>query len=144
LRRGGMPLRPIDFWERVARFHRRVNEMFDSMLGALEPANVLDLPLAAAPPVAVYRQPEAFVVVIALPGAIPEDVDLALEDERELVVRGRVEPPVAGEVLLDEHRFGRFERRVRLPEPVPVEPTPEAELRDGLLVVRLRRKEATS
>jgi len=131
---------PIDFWERVNQLHKEVNRLFDEALRAVRPALIFDTHIEHIPPADICVD-EAFVtVVVALPGALPEDVDVALEGNDTLVVRGRIERPVWGRIIQQECRFGPFERRIRLPEPVETSNLSEAEMSEGLLVVRLRRR----
>lgn len=135
-----MALVPLDFWEHVAELHRRVNSLFDEVLRSFRPAAVLETEVEYIPPVDIYISGDSVVVAVCLPGALPEDVDVALEGEDVLVVRGRIEPPVWGRVVQKECRFGPFARRIKLPEPVETSTLGEAEMSEGLLVVRLKRK----
>jgi len=131
---------PIDFWERVNQLHKEVNRLFDEALQALRPALIFDTHIEHIPPVDICVDDAFVTVVVALPGALPEDVDVALEGDDTLVVRGRTERPVWGRVVQQECRFGPFERHIKLPEPVDTTNLSEAEMSEGLLVVRLRRK----
>ncbi|GBD42261.1 hypothetical protein HRbin39_01650 [bacterium HR39] len=91
------------------------------------------------PPVDVFADERRLVVVAALPGVRPEELEVAVGDGT-LVVRGhRPLPPFARRAGLVrmETPYGRFERRLRL----PAGPWLHAgsRLEDGLLVVELER-----
>jgi len=93
------------------------------------------------PPVDILETPEDVLVLVALPGVIPEQVEAAIEDN-ELVIGGtRVLPREWRTAVI--HRLelpqGQFERRIRLPA---------GRYRDvhrsttnGLLVITLRKAE---
>jgi len=69
------------------------------------------------PPVDVYENARGLIVLIALPGVVPERVQVSLEDD---FIRVRGDRPVGagfatGEILRLEIPYGRFERHIRMP-----------------------------
>jgi HSP20 family protein len=91
------------------------------------------------PPVDVYRtdDPPMITIVVELAGVDPGAVDVAVSDN-VLLVHGRRERPTAdGRVYRHmEIDYGRFERRVPLPEPVD-SGAAEADYDRGMLHIRL-------
>jgi HSP20 family molecular chaperone IbpA len=91
------------------------------------------------PPVDVLEDEHEVIVVVALPGVAAERVDV-LREPGFLVVRAERALPLAGShraVRQLEIPYGRFERRIALPDKLRhVEPP---ELSHGCLVVRLRK-----
>jgi HSP20 family protein len=82
------------------------------------------------------EDPAELHVVVELPGVDPERIQVIAAD-RVLVVAGeRCRPPVSGRYQQMELEYGRFQRRISLPEPVdPAEAT--ARYEDGLLTIVL-------
>ncbi|HEX4882936.1 MAG TPA: Hsp20/alpha crystallin family protein [Casimicrobiaceae bacterium] len=90
------------------------------------------------PPVDVFEDEEALVVVVAMPGVAAERVEVLLEPGA-LVVRGERPLPFAGtrqRVRQLEIPYGFFERRIPLPARVAAAST---DLAHGVLVVRLAK-----
>jgi HSP20 family protein len=72
------------------------------------------------PQIDVFRteDPPLVNVVVELPGVEPDDVHI-FADDRTLIVAGqRCRPAVEGRYQLMEIEYGRFQRRIALPEPV--------------------------
>jgi HSP20 family protein len=81
------------------------------------------------------------VIRLALPGVIEEDIDISFEPDG-LTVRGELEPPAIVEearALLQEWRYGIFERHFALPEDVDRERI-HVEIEFGVLELRLPRR----
>lgn len=100
-------------------------------------------PVGAPPrlPVNVFETEDAIHVTVAIPGVARSDVDLRIEHGGLLISCRRSPPcaPTEGVIRVLEIPFGRFERRVSLPDPSGFD-VGEVELRDGLLNVTLRRR----
>ena len=69
------------------------------------------------PPVDMYENAHGLLVLIALPGVVPERVQVSLEDD---FIRVSGDRPVGagfavGEILRLEIPYGRFERQIRMP-----------------------------
>jgi len=92
------------------------------------------------PPVDVFEDERELVVVVALPGAPGERIEVSVENG-ELVVRAEAPLPSCG-ARRSIHRleipYGLFERRIRLPSGELEAGT--RELRDGCLVLTLRKR----
>jgi len=92
------------------------------------------------PPVDVFEDEREVVVIVALPGVSPEDVEVHT-DGGTLVVRAQSALPFAGSrgsVRRLEIPYGRFERRVPLPSEELDAGTRESA--DGFLILRLAKR----
>jgi HSP20 family molecular chaperone IbpA len=103
-------------------------------------------PEAAFSPVAdVYEVEGVFVVRLAVPGVLEEDIDISFGPEG-LTVRGELEPPVAaeeaergaGRVIVGEWRYGYFERCIALPGEYDTTRL-HVEVESGVLEIRVPR-----
>ena len=66
-------------------------------------------------PVNVYETEAALVVVAPLPGVMPDDVHVAVEDG-ELRITASMRSPAPKEYLVHEWHYGPYERTLELPE----------------------------
>ena len=66
-------------------------------------------------PVNVYETEAALVVVAPLPGVMPDDVNVAVENG-ELHITATMRSPAPKEYLIHEWHYGPYERTVELPE----------------------------
>jgi HSP20 family protein len=95
------------------------------------------------PPVDVLEDEHEVIVLVALPGVPAHRVEVTTE-AGELVLRAERSLPFAGSrcaVRRLEIPYGYFERRLRLPDTKLDAGT--SEMRDGCLILRLRKSEAT-
>ncbi len=93
------------------------------------------------PPVNVVETDESLWVISAVPGVAADRVNVRLEG-RELVIAGERPLPKccdAGELKIWEIPLGRFERRLTLIEGRNPLSLGEISLRDGLLIIELRK-----
>lgn len=69
------------------------------------------------PPADVLETEELVVVLVALPGVDPDNVQAVIEEQTLVVIANRTMPKELGRVFVHrmELPLGRFERRVRLP-----------------------------
>lgn len=87
------------------------------------------------------------IVTMDVPGVRREDVEIELEQDYHLSVRGERKLPYSDDGGRDgawsrfERDYGRFERILRLPEGVDAESI-SASLEDGVLVLRIRKPES--
>lgn len=89
------------------------------------------------PPVDVLETEDAVLVLVALPGVDPKQVQLAIHDGVLLIAGERVLPRELSTAVI--HRLelpqGRFERQVRLPAGTYEQPT--SGVANGCLIVKL-------
>jgi HSP20 family protein len=103
---------------------------------------VEDAPMAWAPTVDIVEKPEAYMVRAEVPGLKANEIELTLTGDT-LTLRGEKKQE---EKKKDEHgqlferRYGAFERSFNFPTPVNNENV-EAELKDGILTVRVMKME---
>jgi HSP20 family molecular chaperone IbpA len=95
------------------------------------------------PPVDVFEDEHEVIVLVALPGVPAHRIEVTTESG-ELVLRAERSLPFAGSrcaVRRLEIPYGHFERRIRLPDAGLDAGT--SEMRDGCLILRLRKSGAT-
>jgi HSP20 family molecular chaperone IbpA len=66
-------------------------------------------------PVNMYESDAAVVVVVPLPGVMPDNIDVVLSG-RQLRISASMRSPAPKDYLLHEWHYGPFERTVELPE----------------------------
>jgi len=88
------------------------------------------------PPVDIYECAEDVVLLIALPGVAPEDIEIHLENAALTVSARRLVscPPDGSLIRRLEIPHGRFLRRITLPGPTRIA---ESRYRNGCLEIRL-------
>jgi HSP20 family protein len=139
-------------WPRDAAtpFHvlqQELNRLLDQYIGPVRfggsEARPTDLdPSAWSPPVDVYETPDAFLVVVEVPGVEPSSIELAATGN-VLTVKGvkdfgdLPEP----QVQLRERLFGAFHRQITLPNEVDFDQA-EAGIKNGVLNIRLPKRMA--
>ncbi|PWA13446.1 Hsp20/alpha crystallin family protein [Pueribacillus theae] len=91
------------------------------------------------PLVDIFVTDTEVIVIIELPGLRKEDVQLSLSGNK-LLVKGRSKiPVVSGSSILNERKYGEFERLIELPEPTESKDV-QARFDCGLLFVTYIRK----
>jgi HSP20 family protein len=122
--------------------HREVNRLFDDMFrgfggalpGRLDPRGVW-------PHVELSETDSEVRIAAELPGLDEKDVELCIE-EGVLTLRGEKRADVEDRDRgYSERSYGRFERRISLPQGIDREQA-NATFRNGVLTVRLPRTEA--
>ena len=108
--------------------------------GGTEPSPTDLEPTGWTPLVDVYDTPEATLVVAEVPGVEASRIELSLSGNT-LILRGVKEAGDYPESLLHtrERKFGSFLRQVPIPGDVDFDAV-EAQVRDGLLTVRLPKR----
>lgn len=86
----------------------------------------------------VYESADEYLVAIDLPGIERSGLDISLENNRGMVVRGERVIEGRGNQRL-ERPAGRFLRRFEVPSTVEMEAI-EAEYKDGVLSIRLPKR----
>lgn len=122
-----------DFIEQAERMHRRFFR--------LAAAPRAEVP-AWEPPADVFEDEREVVIVVALPGVVAKDVEIAREPGALVVRAVRPLPLAAGSrhrVRQLEIPYGHFERRIALAHQ-RLEPISQ-ELTHGCLILRLRKTE---
>jgi HSP20 family protein len=95
-----------------------------------------------APKVEIIERPEAFLIKAEVPGLEAKDIDVNITGDL-LTLRGerkKEEEKDTDHYHIREHVYGAFERSFTFPAPVDSQHV-EAEIKDGLLTVRVMKKE---
>ena len=132
-----MSLDDLDAWmwaeacamlDRADRLHRQF----------FRPANLRSRPPTWEPLVDVYETPQAFKIMMALPGVVPEHLQVILEGSH-LLVSGKRHLPVSPDTEIKrlEIPYGRFERHLELP--IGDYEMVDRELVNGCLIITLRK-----
>ncbi len=124
----------------LERLRARLGRLFAALQEAAEMA-ALDAPGVWLPPVDLCESEEALTVSVELPGVRASDLEVSVAGA-QLRVTGRKRKGVPRGVishLCSERSYGQFTRAVALRWPIRVEAA-TAELRDGLLTVRLPKR----
>lgn len=130
-----MLLERMNPWMTLHQMQRQMDRVLDSLYDA-------SLQRAAYPPINVWDEGERLVVQAEVPGLRADDFEVFAQND-ELTIRG-TRKPLEGESLVYRRRerdSGAFERVVTLPFAVDADHI-EAELKDGLLTVRLPKAES--
>lgn len=114
--------------ERAERMHR---QFFEPTLSAAQDPGW-------QPPVDIFETPEELLIVAALPGVDPQDLDITVNPEL-LLITGKRRLLIASGTTIHrlEIPYGTFERRIRLP-PVRLQVN-GSELQNGCLLISLRK-----
>jgi HSP20 family molecular chaperone IbpA len=92
------------------------------------------------PPADIYETETTLVILVALPGVSPAQIQVSIEDTGVLVVNGeRQLPPEArrADIYRLEIPHGRFERRIELPPGRFI--LEQKDIADGCVLLRLRK-----
>ena len=89
----------------------------------------------------VRTEDEAYVISASVPGLKSEDLKVEVL-ENVVTLRGDIKKPEngTGEIILRERAYGKFERSLRLPDPLDAK-NAEAKIDDGVLMVRIPKAE---
>ena len=101
-----------------------------------KPQRLAELP-TITPPVDIYENDEEILLVADMPGVAPEQIDVHLE-QGQLDIEGKQVPPEEQAPSLPPVLFARS---FRVPETVDADGV-AAELKDGVLNIRLKKSEA--
>jgi len=129
-----------NIWKQM---RKQLSEMGDTIDHAIRRMpGISHLVRAGYPPVSIYESGDEVVVRAEVPGFAREDLELSLLPGT-LTIEGRKagEEYEGYECLLDERGEDEFSRRLPLPAAVDQEADITAVLEDGVLTVRLEKKQ---
>ena len=133
-----MAVEKWDPWQELVRLQQEVNELFSDFFNRFSSTKEISF----TPQINMYETKEEVVLNVALPGTLQEDIDISLEEEDVLYIRGERPDPhetITGSRHIEELRYGYFERQVQLPIKCFSERI-EADYSDGILNIRLIKK----
>jgi HSP20 family molecular chaperone IbpA len=128
--RGWMWKEALAVIEQAEHLHRR---FFEPGFSALQAA-------VWEPPVDIFEADEELLIVVALPGVEPEDLDVSIDAGTLRVAGQRRLPAIARDAIIRrlEIPYGRFERQIQLPSARLA--LGRSELVNGCLVVGLTKR----
>jgi len=93
----------------------------------------------------MHESDNSFVVTTEMPGVQPDNIQVRVENDM-LTIEGEIPEQVTEEkegerVIMKERRYGKFSRRVRLPQMVDADKV-EASYQDGILKLTLPKSES--
>ncbi len=92
-------------------------------------------------PLDLYQTKEAYILQANIPGVNPNEVEITLDGDT-LTIHGETKPPAQAEgYLIQERRFGPFERVVRLDLPIQSDKI-DAAFDNGVLTLTLPKAES--
>jgi HSP20 family protein len=121
----------------ILTLHREMNRMFDDVLRGFD-TPFSAMPQISGPSLEVDETETEYRVTAELPGLGKDDVEITCKDG-VLSIRGEKQGEKREGRTVSERWFGRFERRVALPD--ADEDRAQASFRDGLLTVTLPKSE---
>ncbi|HET8551509.1 MAG TPA: Hsp20/alpha crystallin family protein [Gammaproteobacteria bacterium] len=119
--------------------HREMNRLFDDIWNGFGFSPSPAYEQFGTPSVDMVETDEDFRVSAELPGVDGKDVEVLLTEDNTLTIRGekKIEDEDR-ERRLRERFYGRFERRISLPDEVEADKV-EASFKNGVLTVKLPR-----
>ena len=133
-----MSIEKWDAWQELEKLQQEANELFSNFFNRFSPTKEI----AFTPQIDMYETEEDVILNVALPGTLQEDIDISLEEEDILYIRGERPNPHEATVTLchlQELCYGYFERRVQLPARCSNENI-KAEYSEGILNIRIIKK----
>ncbi|MBA2458735.1 MAG: Hsp20/alpha crystallin family protein [Gemmatimonadales bacterium] len=131
--------RPLEPWHSL----RRLNNVLDEAFGNHQEEDGRTITASWYPACDVFEDREALKIVAELPGVVPEDVKLSLENNI-LTIRGEKKQQAEERnerVHRYERSYGAFERTFALPSTVDPERI-QARYENGILTVSIPRRSA--
>jgi len=133
-----MALEKWDPWQELAKLQQEVNDLFSNFFNRFPSTKDISF----TPQIEMYETEEEIVLNVALPGTLQEDIDISLEKEDVLCIRGE-RPDPHGTIVCPRHIeelcYGYFERQVQLPAKCLSEKI-EADYSEGILNIRIIKK----
>jgi HSP20 family protein len=114
---------------------RSLDQLFQDVFGAFAPLSMPAPTVAVFPALNVWQDEQAFHLEAEIPGVKLGDLELTLKG-RDFALAGERKRSEGEAPAHSERAYGRFERRLRLPEDVETEQV-SASLENGVLRVTL-------
>ena len=133
-----MTLEKRDPWQELARLQQEVNDLYSNFFNRFPSTKEISF----TPQIEMYETEEEIVLNVSLPGTLQEDIDIALEKEDVLYIRGErpdLHRTIVGPRHIEELCYGYFERQVQLPAKCLREKI-EAGYSEGILNIRISKK----
>lgn len=124
-------------WEELSKLQQESNELFSNFFKRLSSTKEISF----IPQINMYETEKEVVITVSLPGTLQEDIDISLEEDDILYIRGERPDPystIAGSRHIEELRYGYFERQVQLPAKCFGKKI-EASYSEGILSIRIKK-----
>ncbi len=125
-------------WQELSKLQQEANQLFSNFFKNFSSTKEISF----TPQINMYETEKEVVLNVSLPGTLQEDIDISLEEEDILYIRGE-RPDLYGTIenprLIEEFLYGYFERQVQLPTKCFSEKI-EANYSEGLLNIRIIKK----
>jgi HSP20 family protein len=124
-------------WLELTKLQQEANELFSNFFKNFASTKEISF----TPQINMYETEEEVVLNVSLPGTLQEDIDISLEEDGVLYIRGERPDPhgtVVGPRLIEELRYGYFERQVQLPAKCFGKEI-EANYSEGILNIRIKK-----
>lgn len=133
-RRFGLPVFPAS-----AEFHREIDGLFDRFFGGLAGNGPVGMTRGWNAPVAIWDDEKHVYVEVEIPGLCHDDLEVVVHQGNLRIWGERKSVSENRNYWYNERTYGRFERLISLPDVVDPNSI-EAEMRDGVLSVKLTKK----
>ena len=133
-----MPIEKWDPWQELASLQQNVNNLYNDFFTRISPAKEI----AFTPQINMYETEKEIILNVALPGTLQEDIDISIEADGVLYIRGERANPyeaIVGLRHIGELCYGYFERRVQLPAKCSNEKI-KAEYSEGILNIQIIKR----
>ncbi len=133
-----MAIEKWDPWQELERLQQEVNELFSNLFNRFSSTKEISF----TPQINMYETEEEIIITVAIPGTLQEDIDISLENDNVLYIRGERPDPygmIAGPHHIEELCYGYFERQVQLPARCFSEKI-QANYSEGILNIRIIKK----
>ncbi len=133
-----MSIEILNPWQELSKLQQEANELFSNLFKNFPSTKKISFP----PQINMYETEKEVVLNFSLPSTPQEDIDISLEKDDVLYMRGeRLDPYGTIDVpcRIEELRYGYFERHVQLPAKCFIE-TIETNYSEGILNIRVIKK----
>ncbi len=129
---------PMGIWQEMNRWQEEMDRLFDRW-GVPVPRRFAQ---AVYPPLNLWEDDNCLYVEAELPGMELEDLEIFVNGENQLTIKGERKQPELEEGTWhrQERAYGSFQRTVELPQPVEPDKV-TAEFKLGILTITLPKKE---
>lgn len=124
----------VNPWREMLAMQNALGRMIEDSWNSVSSENDYDYTL----PIDLIETDNGYTLTAELPGIDESSIDIRLDDS-DLIIEATVPEQALAEdvrVLVHERRYGKFSRRVRLPQPIDSDKV-EAFVENGLLTLML-------
>ncbi len=133
-----MSIEKLDPWQELSTLQQEANELFSNSFKRFSSSKEISF----TPQTNMYETEKESVLNVSLPGTLQEDIDISLEEDNVLYIRGKrpdLHETIDGLRHIEELRYRYFERQVQLPTKYYSKKT-EANYSEEILNIRIIKK----